>query len=132
MVNLPPQVIELVKKPDTCKIFTTINEDGTPHSIVAGALLAPNPSTIGVGPTWMNVTGANLDRDPRAEIVVYYGAMAYSIQCRFKKVSDNPEAINCMNEKLDRYNLSVSAVWFFDVLSVRDEGLGPNVGKQIA
>lgn len=132
MVNLPPQVLDLAKNPDACKVLTTINEDGSPHSIVCGAFLVPNANTIVVGQTWMNITGANVERDPRAEIVVWYGASAYTIQCRFVKKSDNPKYLQCMNEKLERMNLAVSSVWFFEVLSVRDEGLGPNVGTQIA
>lgn len=132
MVNLPPQVLDLAKNPDACKVLTTINEDGSPHSIVCGAFLVPNANTIVVGQTWMNITGANVERDPRAEIVVWYGALAYTIQCRFVKKSDNPKYLQCMNEKLERMNLAVSSVWFFEVLSVRDEGLGPNVGTQIA
>jgi len=131
MVTLPPQVADLARRSESCKILTTINEDGTPHSIVCGALLVPNDEMIGVGQTWMGVTGSNIERDPRAEFVLYFGAQAYTVQCIFRKKSENPEAVNCINEKLDRINLKVTAVWFFDVLSVRDEGLGPNVGTQL-
>ena len=132
MVNLPPQVLDLAKRPDSCKVLTTINEDGSPHSIVCGAFLVPDAHTVVVGQTWMNVSGANLERDPRAEIVVWIGAAAYTIQCRYVRKSDDEKYLKCMNEKLDRMNLKVTTVWFFEVDSVRDEGLGPNVGTQIA
>ena len=132
MVNLPPQVLDLVKRPDTCKVLTTINDDGSPHSIVCGAFLVPDTHTIVVGQTWMNITGANLERDPRAEIVVWIGAAAYTIQCRFVKRSEDEKYLKCMNEKLERMNLKVFAVWFFEVVSVRDEGRGPTVGTPIA
>ena len=132
MVTLPPQVADLAKRSESCKILTTINEDGTPHSIVCGALLVPNDEMIGVGQTWMSITGANIERDPRVEFVLYLGAQAYTVQARFRKQSENPDAVNCINEKLERINLKVSTVWFFDVVSVLDEGLGPNVGTQIA
>jgi len=132
MVSLPANVLDLAKRPDSCKILTTINEDGTPHSIVCGTLFVPDQETIGVGQVWLNTTGKNINRDPRAEVLLWQGAQAYSIQVTFRKCSQEPAFLDAMNEKLDRMNVKATSVWFFDIVSVTDEGFGPRVGQQIA
>ena len=85
MTDLPLQALEITKRPDNSKILTTINPDGTPHSVVCASLFVPNPSTIGVGKVILNNTCRNLKRDPRAEFIIRQGAQAFSVQCRFRE-----------------------------------------------
>jgi len=132
MVALPTQALEVAKHPDACKILATINEDGTPHSIVCGTLFIPDASTIGVGKVWLNTTCENVARDRRAEVLIWKGALAYSIQVKFREVTKDPAVIDSVNEKLEHMNLVVDSVLLFDVLSVTDEGMGLKVGQQIA
>ncbi len=131
MVALPPQVLELAKHPDTCKILTTINEDGTPHSIVCGTLFVPDAETIGVGKVWLGTTSRNIALDRRAEVLLWKRAQAFSIQVRFREISEDPAVVGIINEKLEHMNMKVDSVLMFEPLSVTDEGMGPNVGTRI-
>ena len=132
MVSLPVQVLEIARRPGSCKILTTVDEDGSPHSIVCGTLFVPDTDIIGVGRVWMGKTCANLERDPRATFMLWEGTHAYEIRCRFHRATSDHEALNEINEKLDRMNVKAASVLLFDVESVSDEGFGPNVGKKIA
>ena len=132
MVTLPPQVLELAKRPDTVKIMTSINEDGTPHSIVCGTLFVPDQETIGVGQVWLGRTGRNILRDPRVEFLLWGGRTAVGIHCRFREKTEDPAVVDAVNEKLDRMNIKAASVWFFDIVSATDESFGPNVGQKIA
>lgn len=132
MTSLPVQVMDLAKRPDSCKILTTINEDGSPHSIVCGTLFVPSPEEIGIGRVWLGRTCENLSRDSRASFIVWGGVQAYEIGCRFRCATSEHDALDEINEKLDRINVKASSVLIFDVESVYDEGFGPDVGKKIA
>ena len=131
MVTLPAQVLELAKRPDTVKIMTSINEDGTPHSIVCGTLFVPDAETIGVGQVWLGRTGRNILRDGRVEFLLWNGRSAYGIHCTFREKTEDAEILAAVNEKLDRMNIKAASVWFFDITSATDESFGPNLGTKI-
>ena len=133
MVSLPPAVLEMAKHPNTIKIMSSINEDGTPHSIICGTLFVPDAETVGVGQVWMGTTGRNVMRDGRVEFVLWgEGRKAFGVQCRFREKTDDPVVLASVNEKLERMNIEARSVWFFDVVAVTDESFGPNMGKVIA
>ena len=67
MAKLTPVLVDLIRRPDTNKVMSTISEDGMPHTIVCGTLTVPEEDVIAVGRVWLNRTGRNIQRDPRAE-----------------------------------------------------------------
>lgn len=132
MTELPPQVLDTAKRPDGCKILTTINPDGTPHSVVCKTLFIPDRSTIGVGRIYFKNTCANLSRDPRAEFLIWLGPNAFSVQCTLREEVAEGDALAAINEKLESIGYRASSVLLFDVLGVSSEGLGADAGKRIA
>lgn len=131
MVQLPPFIVDAIRRPDTNKVMSTVNEDGTPHTVVCGSLTVPEPDTIAVGRVWLRTTGKNLERDPRAEFLVWSGKSAYSIVCDFKGATKEADHVLKMNEGLDKMNMFTGTLWLFEVKSVYDEGLGEGAGRQI-
>ena len=131
MVQLTPQVLELLRRPDSNKILSTINADGTPHSVVCGSFEMSDDGCIGVGKVWFRTTGENLMRDPRAEFLVWLGKYAYSIQVELSEKSRRSEDVDSINEQLDKMQMKARSVWFFTPLSVMDQGITSTTGQQI-
>jgi len=45
-MNLPEEVIEVLKDPETIKVLTTTDERGTPHTVFKGSLMALDNETL--------------------------------------------------------------------------------------
>lgn len=131
MAKLTPVLIDLIRRPDTNKTMSTVSEDGTPHSIVCGSILVPDPETICVGKIWMRTTGDNLERDPRAEFLVWSGRYAYSIVCDLVPSADDDKSLAKLNEELERKGMRNADLLTFRVRAVYDEGLSDNSGERI-
>ena len=132
MAKLTPVLVDLIRRPDTNKVMSTISEDGMPHTIVCGTLTVPEEDVIAVGRVWLNRTGRNIQRDPRAEFFVWSGKYAYSILCEFIGNSADEKEVEKMNEGLDKIGLGTSTVWKFRVLAGYDEGISDTMGERIS
>ena len=131
MVELLPSVIDMVRRPETSKIMATVDPDGTPHAIVCGSLMVPDPLTIAVGKVWMKRTEDNLLNGSKAEFLVWYGKTAYSIPCTARERIDAGPILDRFKEVLSAKNMVPDAVWVFDVQSVFDESATSRAGTQI-
>lgn len=131
MVRLTQDIIDLIFRPESFKVMSTVGEDGNPHTVVCGTLMVPDASTLAVGRVYLRNTGKNLERDPRAEFLVTYGKEAYSILCHYRGECEDEDIIKRINQGLNRMGLMTSTVWLFDVDSVYDEGLTPTSGMCI-
>lgn len=131
MVKLMPVIIDLIRRPDSFKVMSTVNADGCPHTIVCGSLVVPNEETLAVGRVWAKTTGQNLARDRRAEFLVSEGKTAYSIVTELVDRSEDPEIVKKINIYLERMGMTTESVWLFTVKAVYDESISENTGKQV-
>ena len=131
MVQLPQYIIDLIRRPDSNKVMSTVSADGTAHTVVCGSLTVPDSDRIAVGRVWLRATGKNLERDSRAEFLVWSGKEAYSIVCDFVGSTRDVDDVAKMNAGLDKMGMFTGTLWLFEVRAVYYEGLGDNAGKKI-
>lgn len=132
MVAIPEIVLEKMKAETTVKAIVTSDENGQPHAIVCGTIMAPAADKIVVGEVLMKKTAANLKANPKAAIMVAAGMEAYEIQVANPVRIDSGEALDGMNKALEAIHLHANALWMFDVVAVTNESASPEAGKQIA
>ncbi len=130
MAKLTPVMMDLIRRPDSIKVMSTVSEDGMPHTIVCGTLTVPEEDVIAVGRVWLSTTGKNIERDPRAEFFVWSGKNAYSILCEFIGESGDSADVEKMNAGLDKYGMGTCTVWKFRVTAVYDEGMMSDTGGE--
>ncbi len=126
-----PYITDLLKRPETHKVLSTSSPDGVPHTIVCGSIVVPSPSTLAVGEVYMYTTSQNLKANGRAEVLVWSGKTAYAIQVQVRCREESGPELDKMNQNLSKMNVSASAVWIFDVLSVTNEGMGAEAGSKV-
>lgn len=131
MAELIPIILDLIKRPETNKVMSTVSPEGNPHTIVCGSLLAPDPETIIVGEVYMYATIDNLRSCPKAEFLVWSGKNAYSIQTVAVARSESGPLFDRMNQNLDRMHMQAVAIWEFKVLSAYDESITDLAGTQV-
>ena len=125
MAEMKPVVIDLVNRPQTLKILSTVNNECRPHSLICKGMLTKGPSTILVGQVLMYKTIVNFNSNPYVEFLLVNGAIAYAIQAKVVRSYKDPECeeMKRMSKVLERYSQVPRAVWEFEVLEVFDEGL---------
>ncbi len=133
MANMAPKIMDMLKRPETNKVLSTVSPEGDPHSIVCGSLLVIDEETVIVGEVYMYATCRNLNNNPKAEFLVWSGKDAYSIQATLSSRIDSGPLLEKMNHNLERMKMKAVAVLEFKVRSVYDEGISPDTaGTQIA
>ena len=131
MVNLPDDVVRMIKNPDTNKCMATTSADGTAHPIVCGSLTVGDSDTIIFGEVFINQTKQNLERDPRAEFILWKGRESYTIKATAIERLESGPAYDKMNMMLGKMNMSVIAVWLFKADSVWDSSATNTAGTRV-
>lgn len=132
MTDMPEIVIRMLKHPDTNKCLATISPDGTAHPIVCGSLTVTEPDTVIFGEVFANQTVANLERDPRAEFLVWKGREGYTIKATATARIDTGPIFDKMEQLLSRMNMHVKAVWVFKAEEVLDASATDQAGTKVA
>ncbi|MDR0887873.1 MAG: pyridoxamine 5'-phosphate oxidase family protein [Candidatus Methanoplasma sp.] len=132
MVNIPENVLALIKEPTTTKVLVTASKDGKPHAIVAGTIGAPSPSVLSIGEVLFKVSGKNIKENPKASFLFTSKLEAYEVEVVFKERVDSGPALDATNEALKAIHLHANALWNFDVKAVYDQGASPKAGTKIA
>jgi len=131
MVQMLPIVMDMLIRPETHKVMSTVSVDGQPHSIVCGSLIVIDSETIVVGEVNMYTTCKNLETNSKVEFLAWSGREAYGIQAEaVGRVTKGP-VLEKMNQHLDKMNMVAKALWEFRVCSVYDEGVGDLSGTRI-
>ena len=132
MVNIPNNVLELIRTRTTTKVLVTASKDGKPHAIVAGSIGAPTADTMIVGEVLMKVSSKNLSDNPKAAFLISAGKDAFEIECTAKARLEKGPEVDAMNKELAAMGLKASAVWVFKVDAVFDQGASPKAGTKLA
>lgn len=132
MAEIPKNVLDLLRRPDSVKVLVTASEKGVPHAIVCGSIISPEPSKVAVGEILMKVSAKNMAANPKVSILVTKGPEAYIIKAAVGGRVADGGMLDDFNRNLEKMNLRAAAVWVFDVLEVFDEGAGPNAGRKLA
>ena len=132
MVALPAKVRDFISRPEPIKMLITADPSGQPRGIVCGSIFVPDEETLAIGEVFMNVTKANLERNPKAAVALGFGGEAYNINVTVIDRQEEGDLLNVLNDRLEKINLTAKAVWRFKVEAVYDEGINPNAGKQIS
>ncbi|MDO5861868.1 MAG: pyridoxamine 5'-phosphate oxidase family protein [Thermoplasmata archaeon] len=128
---IPPQVLRLLRHPDSSKVLSMVSTDGYPHSIVLGALIADEDGRICVGEAFMYRSSKYLEECPRAEFLVWMGKDGYSLRADVVgHVTEGPD-LDRMNELLGKKGMHASALWVFQSVQVWDESASYTSGDRI-
>jgi len=132
MVNIPNEVLELLKAPTTTKVLVTASKSAKPHAIVAGSIGAPAADTMIVGEVLMKTSSKNLSENSKASFLIASGKDAYEIECTATARLENGPEIEAMNKALAAMHLQAAAVWIFKVDAVFYQGASPKAGTKLA
>jgi len=132
MVNIPNNVLELIRTRTTAKVLVTASKDAKPHAIVAGSIGAPTADTMIVGEVLMKKSSKNLSENSKAAFLIFAGKDAFEIECTVKARLDKGPEVDAMNKELAAIGLKAAAVWVLKVDAVFDQGASPNAGTKLA
>ncbi|MDR3282950.1 MAG: pyridoxamine 5'-phosphate oxidase family protein [Candidatus Methanoplasma sp.] len=132
VVNIPDNVLNLIKKEGTTKVLVTSSKAGKPHAIVAGTIGSTKPDELIIGEVLFKVSGKNLKENPSASFLFANGLEAYEVEVQFKERVDKGAVLDGVNEALKAIKLHAAAIWTFEAKAVYDQGASPNAGKKIA
>lgn len=131
MVVIPPQVRDMIKRPNTNKAMACVSPDGKPHMIICGSLMVLDEDTVVVGDAYMYRASEYILENPNVEFIVWLGREGYSIKATVKTRHTDGPVFDEMYAKLEKYNLSISAVWEFEAQEVWDESATDKAGKRL-
>ncbi|MGD1060087.1 MAG: pyridoxamine 5'-phosphate oxidase family protein [Methanomassiliicoccales archaeon] len=135
MVAIPAEVIEAVNNPKAAKVLATVKEDGSPHVISVGSIIAPNPNTIAFGAILMKETSKNLEAMKKSKkdavVLVTVEMKSYQIRGKVKdKVTSGP-LFDKMNENLKKIGLQAGVVWTLEPTEVWNQSASYEAGKKM-
>jgi len=135
MVAIPVEVMEAVNNPKAAKVLATVKDDGSPHIISVGSIIAPNPQTIAFAAILMKETGKNLEAMKKsgkeAVILVTVEMKSYQIRGKIKdKVTSGP-LFDKMNEHLKTLGLKAQVVWTLEPTGVWNQSPSYDAGKKM-
>lgn len=128
---IPMPVLRLLRHPDSSKILSTVGDDGYPHSIVVGAFLVDEQGLIYVGEAFMYRSSEYLEKNPKAEVLVWMGKDGYSIRVEaVDHITEGPK-IDEINVMLDRKGMTAVALWVFKPIQTWDESASYTSGNKL-
>jgi hypothetical protein len=132
MVNIPDNVLNLVRDRAATKVLVTSSKNAQPHAIVVGSAVAPVADMLMVGEILMKVSSKNLSENPNAAFLVFSGKESFEIRCTANARLDSGPEVEAMNNELKAIGLKAAAVWTFKVEGVYDQCASPTAGKKLA
>ncbi|MEX2547919.1 MAG: pyridoxamine 5'-phosphate oxidase family protein [Chloroflexota bacterium] len=102
VTTLPAHVTSFLTSNPRYATIATINPDGSPHQIVIWYLLRGDEIIVNSrhGRRWPS----NIRRDPRANLAVYEGEDAVTIECEVARAYEGEEAQADISEMARRYD----------------------------
>lgn len=130
-MKMPEKVMHLLNDKEAQKILTTVSNEGIPHSIVAGSIMAMDADTICVAEIFMKKTNENISENKNIAVLTVKGKESYLINATAEERLTKGDLFNNVSEQLKKIGLPVKALWRFKPLAVFDQGAGPNAGTKI-
>lgn len=126
------KVNEILMDQTAVKVLSTINEDGTVHSIYAGSVSPLDNDHLFVAQLVMKQTTANFNSNGNYSLLVTKG-MEGTYLLKGKAISKltEGELINMVRPKMKEAGYDTQAVWILSVDEIYDDAAGANAGKKL-
>jgi len=136
MVAMPDEVMQAINTQKAGKVLATVREDGSPHVIQVGSIIAPSPQMIAFGAILMKETSKNLEamkeKGVMPAVLVTVEMKSYQVRGKVKdKVTSGP-LFDKMNEELKKMGLKANVVWTLEVAEVYNQSPSYDAGKKMA
>lgn len=136
MVEIPPQVMEILADPNAVKIVATKAEDGSAHAIRVGSMIAMDNKTVYVGALLMKRTSKNLEAMKQSgalvSLLVNKEMKAFEIKAAVKDYLTSGPVFDGMNAKVKPMGLVARGVWAFEPKEVWNQSATYEAGTKIA
>ena len=127
--------MEALNNPKAAKVLATVKDDGSPHIISVGSIIAPNPQTIAFGAILMKETGKNLEamkkKGKEAVVLVTVEMKSYQIRGKVKDKLTSGPLFDKMNEHLKSIGMKASVVWTLEPTEVWNQSPSYDAGKKM-
>jgi hypothetical protein len=135
MVKMPDEVLQALNNPKAGKVLATVREDGTPHVIQVGSVIAPSPEMIAFGAILMKETGKNLEATKKAKkkvtVLVTSEMKSYQVNAKVKDYLTSGPLFDKMNEFLKGLGLKANGVWTLEPTDVWNQSPSYEAGKKM-
>lgn len=135
MVKMPDEVFQAINNPKAGKTLATVREDGTPHIIQVGSVMAPSPDMIAFGAILMKETGKNLEATKKAKkmvsVLVTIEMKSYQVHAMVKDYVTSGPLFDKMNEVLKGMGLMANGVWTLEPAEVWNQSASYEAGKKM-
>lgn len=128
---IPEKVLNLLNDQSASKILTTVSNDGIPHSIVVGSMMAPNIETICAAEVLMKKTAKNLESNENIAVLTVKGKESYLVNATVVERQTEGELFDTVSEQMKKAGLPMQALWIFKPTAIYDQSAGPTAGTQI-
>lgn len=131
MLTIPENVSNLLNDKETSKVLTTVSQEGIPHSIVVGSIMAPDEHTICAAEVLMKKTSHNLANNKNIAVLAVKGMESYLVNATVLERQDSGALFDKVAEELAKMGLPTHAVWIFEPTAIFEQSAGPQAGTQI-
>jgi len=135
MVKMPDEVFQAVNNPKATKVLATVREDGTPHVIQVGSIIAPSPEMVAFGAILMKETGKNLEtakkKSKKVTVLVTADMKSYQVNGHVKEYLTSGPLFDKMNEHLKTLGLKAAGVWTIEPTDVWNQSPSYEAGKKM-
>jgi hypothetical protein len=135
MVALPEEVMEALNNPKAAKVLATVKENGSPHVISVGSIIAPSPNMVAFGAILMKETSKNLERmkskGQEAVVLVTAEMKSYQVRGKVKDKVSSGQLFEKMNENLKKIGLQAQFVWTLEPTEVWNQSASYDAGKKM-
>jgi len=128
-------VMEAVNNPKAAKVLATVKENGSPHIISVGSIIAPNQQTVAFGAILMKETSKNLEamkkKGQEAVVLVTLEMKSYQIRGKVKDKVNSGPLFDKMNENLKKIGLQARDVWTLEPTEIWNQSASYDAGKRM-
>lgn len=127
------QISEIHMEQSAAKILSTINEDGTVHSIYAGSVSPLDGDNLFVAELIMKQTTANWEKNKNFSLLVTKGMEGtYLIKGKAVSRLTEGELLDKVRPKMKEAGFDTQAVWILNVEEIYDNSANPETcGKRL-
>ncbi len=130
-MSIPENVLNLLNDSQATKVFTSVNSEGKPHSIVVGSSMAPTGDVVCCGEVMMKKTAANLAATKTAAVLVVKGLESYLLEVDVMDRQTEGQLFDTVKADLAKVGLPTHAVWTFKPTAIYNQSANEQSGTQI-
>lgn len=119
MANIPKEVVDVLKAPDSVKILVTADEKGVPNAVPVYSISPVNDDTVAFAEIMIIHSKQNLEKNKNASVTVFKApATAYQLKGMFAGFQTSGPVFDTFSKKMSERGMSIKSVGLIKINEV--------------